>query len=918
MEKIIFGIDLDGYVPPSGGESGPGMAWCGPMRMMDIMEKRLGLSRPLPPQCERVVGAKAAMEAYYRSGGEFAAGSFERDSLGVAAKLLQWRDELVMAGWDGCAPLRSVSKRMEALTELNSQLEAAHCCSDGDRLHGIIHALEVEGRPSGIARPELMDDPELLPFMWRRLLKILGGRYRSDDLNEFMGCESSSDLGNFQRALLDSSVRGIEFANDGSLLIVSSRSEPVLARIAARMAMRDPSTVLVSGANAHLIDQAIHEMGKPTAGIDNPSRSRGIPQVLGLALRLLWKPLDPRHLMEFLLHPACPVIGSLRRALIMSLMRAAGVGGPEWLAHIAMAHKIINVGMAHDPGKRDEKLERVDRDLEWWIECERYDRREPAPADAFAVQADRVAVWAAARRNRWDVNERDAELFIALQSGASQLSRLLRSMGTITPAQLDRLMDHVLGDGCDSSAHLEQLGHPRVARSPGSVLEPADSIVWWDATDPPHYAPPWATDAERSELARAGIFLPGAESRLQLQSGAWLRPVMAARKSLTFILPSERAGEPLLQHPLVSRLKALLGSADLPVWNADRDPDSPRWKPWLTRQLPAARVPVSRRWWRISPELLQSVSSRDSESFSSLEKFIYSPVQWVLSHAAGISPGWLSTHQLRCDPRLFGNLLHRLVERMVSNEPDEGLDWQKANPADVRSWVTGQWDRLLTQEGAQLLLPGHQSENARLHSEAVAALTHLVQCWQQWDLVGVEANVRPDTRKFEDRSINGFIDLVLTNREGRKAVLDLKYGGQSDKQRQIENGCPLQLAVYSHLIAGRAQGQDWPPAAFYILSRQRLLTRQEDFFTGVTGLTAKEGSASMAGIWEEFRTIWKWRQQQLQDGWIEVPGGSPDPDPDFDFEACPSGEIPLLNWEPSESVEKYSDFNILTGFPSDS
>ena len=88
--------------------------------------------------------------------------------------------------------------------------------------------------------------------------------------------------------------------------------------------------------------------------------------------------------------------------------------------------------------------------------------------------------------------------------------------------------------------------------------------------------------------------------------------------------------------------------------------------------FPRLRLPGIRRWWKLSGG--QYLDSRDRESFSSSEKFIFNPTAWVLRYKAKLWNGRLFGNDLACGGRQRGNLLHRLFEFVFAS--DSSIDWQ--------------------------------------------------------------------------------------------------------------------------------------------------------------------------------------------------------------------------------------------------
>ena len=175
---------------------------------------------------------------------------------------------------------------------------------------------------------------------------------------------------------------------------------------------------------------------------------------------------------------------------------------------------------------------------------------------------------------------------------------------------------------------------------------------------------PW-TKAEIEQLKRSGVELLLPITRHERENLATLRPVLGAKKQLVFMSPRMVGNEPAPHHPFRDRIQSLI-DGNLPIFDLDRhlaDPDAaPAW-PLVAPTLhafPRLRLPGIRRWWKLSDG--QYLDSRDLESFSSAQKFIFNPTAWVLRYKAKLRTGRLFGNDITCGVRQRGNLLHRLNE----------------------------------------------------------------------------------------------------------------------------------------------------------------------------------------------------------------------------------------------------------------
>ena len=121
---------------------------------------------------------------------------------------------------------------------------------------------------------------------------------------------------------------------DGSLVVVKSASKDLSADAIAEFLLETGEigrTLLVAEVDGIVLDNALERAGLPRSGFRHHTRFRSATQVLKLALALLWKPVDPHRMLQFLLHPAGPLprwgtVATGRRRGRVSRHGRAGVG----------------------------------------------------------------------------------------------------------------------------------------------------------------------------------------------------------------------------------------------------------------------------------------------------------------------------------------------------------------------------------------------------------------------------------------------------------------------------------------------------------------------------------------------------------------------------------------------------------------
>jgi hypothetical protein len=96
-------------------------------------------------------------------------------------------------------------------------------------------------------------------------------------------------------------------------------------------------------------------------------------------------------------------------------------------------------------------------------------------------------------------------------------------------------------------------------------------------------------------------------------------------------------------------------------------------------------------------------------------------------------------------------------------------------------------------------------------------------------------------------------------------IVDLKWGGEKYRQKELENGAAYQLAAYSRLVSPKGP---MPPVAFFILQSQRMLTVHKGLFPNakvVQGATVEE-------TWRAFERSCSEREKEFAEGKVISPG----------------------------------------------
>lgn len=902
MVTISVGKDLDhtNCVLP---QSSLGQLNVGPIQLLAWFESQLGLELPEISFTSRMVQYLSCLKEL-DGPHRFYHKSLQQDEFGVASTLLQWRDTWFEAGWQGGEIGDDDTPRLVDMQELEKLALDRVPVGLGQRVQRVLFALQEQKLEVTLL---LRDPADVFPTVWQQLFASLGA-----ELNEFRpepGCSGDSDLAILQRQLASPREAGdvAKLSGDGTVVVLRDGSPQLSAAWIARFAnaqnQADGSVGVLAMDHGATLDDALNEAGYPRLGFTDTSYWRPVFQVLPLALELLWRPLDPLILLQFLTHPMGPIPGNIRRKLARVVSSQPGIGSDVWCNAIEVELDAAVKDMEPIPAKT--KRDELKSNIETWLGGERFDPQNGIDIELLRERVRHVSLWLGrALAAQEDTGE--ATLYAAALGQSDELVRTLvrlRDSGTeqLPRVSVRRLIEAVRGTGSSRPRRPRQcIPHaPQLLRAdtPAGFVSPVPTVIWWGADKerlPSRY--PWSR-IEQAALSGRGVELLSLNSQLEWQSASWLRPIMAATNRLVLVLHDNADSH----HPVFDQIVAVAkGWTEVRIDEIMRDAGSLPIADKLpeTRAIPERSLPTKCRWWQL-PEGI-NIAGRDEESFSSLEKFLFGPHRWVLHYIARIRSG--SLEALDDGPLLRGNLTHELFELFFNAHQDIAA----INPEVAEQWAQRQVAELIEQKGAVLLAPGRQAEKHDFISTVTDALKVLINHLQDAGVVSVVMEMACEGR-FIGGNLRGSIDLVATNAAGETAVVDFKWGAYEKRRKMLVESGYLQLAVYAQLLNQNIGG--WPTLGYFIVSKARLLVLDSDFFPNATKEQPENGE-SLLEFWQRAEKTWQWRRKQIDKGLIEVPVTGTEPD-----ETSSPGEHGLVM---PETFDQYDDFGVLTGWSEES
>lgn len=853
--KLVFSLFADGGAWPEHPGSGATVvdaAVVGPMRLLDHVETMLGLGAPAVAGVKRIAIYRRKLES--AGAGRFWGESFLKDSWSTARELLNWRDELVEAGWQANASLSA-----KRLVDLAAAEGAGPDLPLGyaDRLRALIDALD-EKPWLPLASVELVDVRGDLPAGLRRLLFALEACGVAMSARSLTSSERGSTDLTRASAPFDEKGSRPDIFGDGSICLLTADTELVAAEaVAAWLAADKPDNdglVFVLGKDSALLDHALHRVGLPRLGFSAPSPHRALLQVLPLSFAMAWSPPDPKSLLDFLLLPVSPLPRWAANKLASRVAETPGVGGPLWQQTFdEIAKRFAEKSPDEPEAKRAEAIDN------WraFVEPQRHDPIVGMPRLAARAIAGRVAAWATSR-----YGASGDGLLLMLATSASDLGAAIDATEAdmLDRLLIERMIEQVSGAGVSDPTVVAEAAPWRAVSHPGAIWGPARTIVWWHFADNGEVGERAIWDINELEaLKQAGSPLDEPALALRRIAKAWERPLQQAGKKLILVRPASAVGEEIKSHPLWHSLIAgrpgledRIGARAEAILLESAPQLAGR---TLTREkVEPASLPTRRAEWAAPAE---TIGAREHESATSLSALLSCPLKWTLQYASTLESS--VRQSMAGGDQLFGTLAHLIAEKLFKPGAPPA-------PEETVPLARTLLEEFLPQMAATLLLPGAARDLAAARQAIPEALGELARFLHENKLAVLETeqDFKQSGSLGANTGIRGAIDLLAEDEAHRPVVIDLKWQ-RTDKYRrkEIADGVAIQLAVYAkHIDSGKLD----VPTGYFMLRQMRFVTGSENF----DGSVAAVEGASHRETWTKIEKSWTATMDELGGGTIRA------------------------------------------------
>lgn len=831
--QVVFGWDLDGPCfpeTPSGEFAAFNAAVLGPRGLLGLLETKLGLRRATEQRAVRVAQYLRMLQAA-DDGDQFFSNSLNVDPWATAEKLLQARDELITAGWDG-SEIRGLLK----VASLARVEKSGHVAPGfGERLRDVVDELRRHQKRL-VDRIEVVGGLDLLP----RPLQVVFEQLRLTGtavLERPRTAEpSSSDLSIVRQLLRDRTSTSLSVRGDGSFVVLDADDELQAAELLAAWLKQQgqrKDVVIVRGADSSALNSACQRYSLPLVGSTMRSEFRSVLQVLSFAFEMAWRPIDPRRLAEFLTLDGGPMpFWEVASQLLRAIHEQPGIGGPLWLKAWEQIEKAeIDAAQRADASKGMNEAERdAKAKLDEWKAW--FDPKVASLSDKISVEdageiCRRVAKWASRRA----AHSEQSVLYEIATRHARLLNQLIVESGqaAFSLTQLRKMIGAVIAYGVTAGGAEE--AEWSLIDQPGQIWGAAPTVIWWQfaqATAQSVRLSAWSS-TEIEALRERGIYIDTPLQRLRRDSVAWQAPLWHATERLIIVKPRMVAGQSAIPHPLWDEICSVLDEKQL-RWATARASDlyaSSKFQ-FAGGDLecgpkPAIRLPGPRRNWQLPPG---TVTARETkESFTSIDRLLGCSLMWTLEYRGQMrQPQQLDITQKET---LIGKLAHAVIDALYK----ERKRWK---PEEARARAEEILREYIPERAAALLLPGAGPQYRQAFEAIPSAVQYLTEVLNESDLRVHETEAALEAKFLGERVLGGGADMVAYMADNTPVILDFKWSSAPHFfRKKIAKGEALQLAVYAYLASafrgasGDLQDEDWPPVGYFMLRGKEIYFTQD-------------------------------------------------------------------------------------------
>lgn len=832
--KIFFHPDFSGRCHQNINGCRLGQVVTGEAGLLKLLQDYSGIHRVAPSDKDRLVTCFERLNKVVDDACPLKR-SFEIDPMAAAAKVLEWRDELVLNGWSPSG------ERGDWKLDLITSLECEDIKGTADQWAEMLRVTsETQVLPNGteLVVPELFTKP-----MFLRLLENLK-KYgtKVSYLDSKGAAPAGTNLGIIQSRLFDNNDKIRLNKDDGTFNVLHFKTEDEAVRYVATTIPASEKRLFVCSSTKRL-DNIQTYLGQPRSGSSVEDSEPQIVQLFKIGMSLFQYPANIGSVVSWLQAPVSP-LGNLRFSLMRAVKDSGGLFNEDWDKAITDERNAISDNEEIDKNERKRQLSKFDSKVNQFI-----------IKPSVAIDKDKVIDFCG-NMSQWTVAMSQSEHYRAMPGAVAQFSTLkslfdlMREVINEYAGDLDgitlRRMVIQLCHGDEYDLYHAECGGREVVASPGDILDSVSEVVWVDMYNVSAPSGQFKFLTAR-EKARLGCEEWKVGEELRFRDDVQAMPLFKAKEKLTLIYADYADNAPTMKHPLLVRLEARIENFKDFVKDYPEIPDEAYEE--RTRIDNYAENTVESHEIGLRDSAIPS--RRETESYSSLDLLVQHPFDYVCNYAANLrEPTYFDKSLVET---VMGNVAHKVVQIMFS----EGVPFKES------------FDRSVLECGAVLLLDENAVARKELEVRLAKGIDRLKHFIQRNGLT-FYASEKEYSCEWKGKSLAARVDMILIDSVGNPVILDFKNTSvPTSYENRVAQNKALQLAVYEYVVlksgefAGKAVRK-----AYVILPDAEIFTSDE--FEMVSPIAPADKGRVEGDLMELLGNSFDFRWRQLGEGIVEL------------------------------------------------
>lgn len=862
--KIIYSPQYDGEIFLGDRPGCFDTLYAGNASLQQQLGLRAGICVNPAPDMEREVAYQTAMKQ------PVIGSCFEKpaktDPIGVAAKLLLWRDNLIMAGWDGTCDKVSLTK-LHTLAKIEKDFK---CEGTADYWRTICQQYESKDDfPNPIKEIQIDCPWSEIPYLIQRTLNALENR----GARLIMTVDESKQV-----ELQADKIKVVQFSDLLDAYEWMARVEET------------EDCAIINRDNVRL-NHTLYTWNKPAVHASLAQSNPQLLQLFKLSLSVFSRPLNLNNLVSYLQLPIGPIPRSLRFKLLHILLKNGGFGEvkkredgemrDEWdeairtyefteydkngnpqpgdNSKVRAAKMDYLLPIRQDFSKGLNKIDLnayVDRMQEWVNGILQFDKKKKEEAASLPATTDERAVMKPLSDERVRQMHELSAMFSAFRQALAAMN------DTLTYSDIEKMVLRIYRPMNYTLQQAEQHSH-NVINDIRSMAVPAGTLIWLDcqSEDIERDAYDFLSTPERQYLADNNVQIPDFAHHLKICRQERNRLLNSITGQVILVQSLYDGVKRLGEHSLVAEVKHLCG-------------EDFKYEDVNTLFRITSPKPEEKDIDTFEPQMYYDLESNNKrmsafkgreESNSSIEKLIQRPFNYVMDYVADLTAP--DEEQLKSPYITTGLVAHHFFQHIIEDDNKDYTAMRNLTDSSFDQYL----DAAIQATGLIMLLEENATQLHNFRWQLKQSMLTLIDIMEHLSLTPEGCEIAfPETGKTLSLSTIGDfgarIDFLLTNSSGDYVIFDFKWSYSKMYPEKLEEDASIQLELYRQAVLTTYSTKNVVGIGYYMMPKQQLFTPDFDDWDNIICKVVPDNPQD---VFKQIQNSYNFRKEELQQGHIE-------------------------------------------------